>query len=400
MNAAAPTFQLRESVAMHAKCDKLFVRFSSTALAAVALLTLGSLACGSVRSDGAAASERRYHGLEESCGDTGGFTPRAALDALSDEYTAPLYMPEHRERTTVRIRPSYDGGAIRCRSGGEEAPSKVAKLTAEVQLGVETDDGAFRETIPAIVSGYRHSDEFRVSGAIDTSKLDGNYRTDRLETSTDELLVEGWLALDGDRSEGAVRLLGGPSGEASEEPTVGIWDRGRYVVTHPKRPCGDIGMTRDALLRRLNGVHSGELDFEDHPDRADLRLELSATSAQVVCEPGTSSGDGARLATEIRVELESADGRLDETIRGEVVRTEGGELEFDASKPVGELDGSFRPSESVPDGTSFLVRGSIGADGAGARGSIYLETPDGENPLGVPALGTWRADLQGDGRLN
>lgn len=357
------------------------------------LLVLAVLAaCGSVRSDGAEASERTRHGLEESCGTSESFTPQSVLDGLAEEYTAPMYRPERDVLTTVRLRPVYDGGSIECNPGGADSSSRVAKMTMQIELGVETDDGTFRETIPVSLSGYVHSDEFRVSGAIDGAEIDGRYGRREDVQGGDTLLLEGWLSLESDRVDGALRAVGEGGTESGSATTVGVWDSGRYVATRPDRPCGEHGrLTRKTLLRRLQGPRDGALRLADRQEESDLRVRIEPGESPVVCEPPEANGGTARLTTDVQVEFQSDDDQFEESIAGSAELSETGELSWVASRPVRQLSGSFRPGERVPPGAKLIVRGSTSDEDTAMRGSLTLETPDGENPLGVPALGDWRA---------
>jgi len=363
------------------------------------LLILALLAaCGSVRSDGTEASETKHHGLEEPCGDTESFTARSVIDELADEYRVPMYRPDRKALTTVRLRPVYDGGAIECIPGGKGSSSRVAKMILRAELGVETDDGAFRGTIPVSLSGYVHSDEFRVSGAIDASELDGSYRRRDELQGGDPMLIEGWLGVETDGAEGALRAAGGGTAEDESASTLGVWNRGRYVATRPERPCGtDERLTPRNLLRRIETRRDGELRFEGGRGESGVRVRLDSGDSPVVCEPSEARGEFAQLKTDVAVEFSTSDGRFEESIVGSVQLTESGRLTWTASRPVRQLSGSFRPAVRVPPNTKLVLRGSSSEDDETMRGSLEVETPDGANPLGVPALGAWSArSIDGD----
>jgi len=359
---------------------------------AVLVLGAGTVACGSVGSDGPSGSGFVGHeiGLDESCG-SGGFTPRAVLEDLAPTYEAPLYRLQSEEGGSIQLRTVYAGGSAECDRASSENASSAAKLSIEVRVEVESGDGALHETFPAVLSGYVHSDEFRVVGAIAADDVEGALAPDSPTRADGHLIMEGWLGLESRQFEGALRSVRGPTEGGVEGPTVGVWNRGRYVVTDARRPCGGrSGLTRRALRKRLGESRRGQLVYTGRRPDTDLEVRLASSDAPVACEPTGSRSGHAQLSTEVRIEVTTADGSLDDALTGKARLTPDGELDFFADRDVADLEGSLDPPESVPAGTVLEVRGTFSGERRDARGTIRLETPGGHNALGVPNLGSWR----------
>jgi hypothetical protein len=183
-----------------------------------AALLMQTAACGSIDDGGESATATyQLQSLEQPCAETDGLTGGELLDRIDDPYAAPLSFPERDRAATARLKVSYDGGALTCIPGHRGNPPGSARLEMEVDLRLQTDDGALSQTLPGTISVLADSDQVRFLGS---SPLDAD--------DASKVLLEGWLSTDADDSQGAFRLVDA-HGESPEYHTVASWNTTRTV---------------------------------------------------------------------------------------------------------------------------------------------------------------------------